>query len=58
MNSPKIYFIKNKEGKYYNSRDKIYYTNIIHANYERKREVLDELIKIDRFIGSEVYVTS
>ena len=54
-NSPKIYFIT-KDGKFYNSRDKHWYSSIIHANYERSRVVLDELIKMDRFIGSEVYV--
>lgn len=56
-NSPKIYFIT-KDGKFYNSRDKHWYSTITHANYERSRVVLDELIKIDRFIGSEVYVTT
>ncbi len=55
--SPKIFFIT-KDGKFYNSRDKHFYESIVHANYERKREVLDELIKIDRFVGCEVYVTT
>ena len=34
-NSPKIYFLKNSEGKYYNSRDKLFYTSITNANYDR-----------------------
>jgi hypothetical protein len=54
-NSPKIYFIT-KDNKFYNSRDSHWYENIVHANYERKRELLDQLIKIDKFIGSSVYV--
>jgi hypothetical protein len=55
--SPKIYFII-RDGKFYNSRDKHWYSTFIHANFERKREVLDEIIKFDKFIGCEVYVTS
>jgi hypothetical protein len=56
-NSPKLYFIT-KDGKFYNSRDKFYYPSMTNANYERKRDVLDELIKFDKFIGCEVYVTT
>lgn len=56
-NSPKIYFIT-KNGKFYNSRDKHWYSTFTHANFERKREVLDEIIKFDRFEGCEVYVTT
>jgi hypothetical protein len=56
--SPKIFFIQNQEGKFYNSRDKFWYSSITHANYERSRVILNELVKMDRFIGSEVYETT
>lgn len=57
MNSPKIYFIQ-KDGKFYNSRDKYWYTSFVNANYERSRKILDELIKMPKFEGCEVYETT
>lgn len=46
MNSPKIYFLKNKEGKFYNSRSNSYYPEIINANYERDKKGLEMLIEL------------
>ncbi len=56
--SPKIYFIQNSDGKFYNSRDKYYYSSLTNANYERSRSILDELIKIKKFDGCNVYETT
>lgn len=56
-NSPKIYFIA-KDDKYYNSRDNYWYSSFTNANYERSRKILDELIKLPKFEGCEVYETT
>lgn len=53
-NSPKIHFIK-KDGKFYNSRNQSYESNIIHANYERETNGLKMLLTLDRFKGAEIH---
>jgi hypothetical protein len=53
-NSPKIYFLKNNEGKFYNSRSKTYFTFVINANYERDKRILEALIE-HRFKDHEVH---
>lgn len=45
-NSPKIHFLKNSEGKFYNSRQKAYFVEIIHANYERDKKTMEMLIDV------------
>jgi hypothetical protein len=54
-NSPKLYFIK-RDGKYYNSRDKHWYSQFYHANYEKDRKGLDIMVKMDHLLGSEVVI--
>jgi hypothetical protein len=56
-NSPKIHFLKNSEGKFYNSRSKTYFPMFINANYERDRKVLDYLIQ-ERFTDHEVHTVT
>lgn len=46
MNSPKLHFLKNSEGKFYSSVQKTYHASVINANYNRNQKVLEELIKI------------
>lgn len=53
-NSPKIYFLKNSEGKFYNSKRGIYFSTIIHANFERSRNVLEFLIE-HKFKGHKIH---
>lgn len=53
-NSPKIHFLKNSEGKFYNSRSKTYFPFVINANFERDRKILDYLIT-ERFKDHEVH---
>lgn len=53
-NSPKIYFLKNSEGKFYNSRSKTYFPLVINANFERDKRVLESLISY-RFTNHEVH---
>lgn len=53
-NSPKIHFLKNSEGKFYNSRDRAYYPEIVNANYERNSKILETLIEL-KFKDHEVH---
>lgn len=53
-NSPKIYFLKNSEGKFYNSRKKTYFPEIVNANYEREKKGLELLIEL-KFKDHEVH---
>jgi len=57
MNSPKMYFIT-KDGKFFNSRDNHWYSNHIHANFERKKEGLEALLKTDKFKECEIFTTT
>lgn len=54
-NSPKLYFIQNAEGKFYNAKEKTYYSEIINANYEKNKKVTEELITLPRFAGCNVF---
>lgn len=54
-NSPKLYFIKNQEGKFYNAKERKYYSEIINANYELSKTSVKMIIKLDRFAGCEVH---
>ena len=45
-NSPKIYFLKNKEGKFYNSMQKAYFPSFINANYDRSPKAIETLIQL------------
>ena len=53
-NSPKIHFLKNKEGKFYNSREKTYYPSFINANYEKDKKGLELIIKL-KFPDHEIH---
>lgn len=53
-NSPKLYFLKNKEGKFYNSRQKAYFNSVINANYERDRKGLEMIIQL-KFKDHEIH---
>lgn len=44
-NSPKLYFLKNKENKFLNGKDKSFYSNIINATYEKKEQTVIDIIK-------------
>lgn len=55
MNSPKIYFLKNNEGKFYNSRSNSYYPEIVNANYERDYKVMQFLIE-NKFKGHKIHM--
>ena len=59
-NSPKIYFIKNAEGKFYNSVEKHFYPAIINANYEKKEANVKQILALglERFQGCEVHTTT
>jgi hypothetical protein len=39
-NSPKVYMIT-KDGKFYNSKDEYFYSNIVNANYEKNKKKLE-----------------
>lgn len=65
MNEPpaKIYFIRNEEGKFYNSKDGVWYSEMINANYERKSklEILRDVVKANsggKFTGCEIFETT
>lgn len=53
-NSPKIYFLKNKEGKFYNTIQKTYYTSIVNANYDRSPKQIEGLIEL-KFHDHEIH---
>lgn len=53
-NSPKIHFLKNSEGKFYNSRQKAYFPEIVNANYERDKKIIEILIEM-KFKDHEVH---
>lgn len=55
MNSPKIYFLKNAEGKFYNSRDRAFYSNIANANFERDLNTMKFIVKLDEFVNCEIH---
>ena len=54
-NSPKIHFVKNKEGKFYNARLKIFESNVIHGSYERDFKIANAYLGIERFKDCEVF---
>ena len=56
--SPKIYFIQNQEGKFYNSKDKVWYSNIINANYDRKKQEVQKVLELPVFKECTVYETT
>lgn len=47
MSSPKVYFIKNEEGKFYNSRDKHFYNDLINANYDKNKKGIEQQLIIN-----------
>jgi len=53
-NSPKIHFLKNSEGKFYNSRQRAYFPEIVNANYERDKKIIEILIEM-KFKDHEVH---
>jgi hypothetical protein len=57
-NSPKIHFLKNKEGKFYNAKEKTYYSEIINANYEKDKNITKALLKLPRFSECTVFTIS
>jgi len=54
-NSPKIHFIKNIDGKFYNAREEQFYSNFIHANYERNINIVKGYLILDRFSDCEIH---
>jgi hypothetical protein len=56
-NSPKIYFIE-KDGSFYNSRDGVWYSTFVLANYERSKKVLESILDFDKFKGCSIYETT
>jgi len=54
-NSPKIYFIKNIDGKFYNAREDEWYSNFIHANYERDIKVIKSYLGLAKFSDCEMH---
>lgn len=53
-NSPKIHFLKNSEGRFYNSRSKTYFPHVIHANYERDKKTMEMLVDV-KFKDHEIH---
>ncbi len=60
MNQPpaKIYFLRNSEGKFYNSRDSYWYSEMINANYDRDYKGLQQLLLTPKFQDCGVYETT
>ena len=54
-NSPKIYFIKNIDGKFNNAREEQWYSNFIHANYERDLPKIKSYLSLDKFSDCEIH---
>lgn len=52
--SPKIYFIKNIDGQYYNAREKQFYSNFIHANYEKDLKLISSYLTLPNFADCEI----
>lgn len=54
-NSPKAYLIT-KDGKFYNSKDEYFYSNIVNANYERNKKKLEAFMILNPvfFQGCEI----
>jgi len=55
MNSPKIYFLKNSDGKFYNSKEKTFYSSILNANYERDKPKMQAILSLPQFQCCEVH---
>ena len=55
MNSPKIYFLQNSEGKFYNSKEKIFYSVVLNANYERDYSKMQSILKLPQFQGCSIH---
>ena len=54
MSSPKVYFIT-KDGKFYNSKDKMFYSNIVNANYDKNKKGIEFLVENNPFFkGCEI----
>ena len=54
----KIHFIKNSNGKFYNSRDKLWYSEMINANYDKNIVGLKKLLEFDKFKYCEIHTTT
>lgn len=54
-NSPKIHFIKNIDGWFYNAREDQWYSNFIHANYERDLVQIKKYLSLDKFSACEIH---
>jgi len=55
MNSPKIYFLQNSEGKFYNSKEKTFYSSVLNANYERDYPKMKLILNLPQFQGCIIY---
>jgi len=55
MNSPKIYFLKNSEGKFYNSKDEVFYSSIYNANYDRDYKKMQAVLKLPIFQNCSIH---
>jgi len=55
MNSPKIYFLKNSEGKFYNSKDQIFFRSIYNANYDRDYKKMQAVLKLPIFQNCTIH---
>lgn len=56
--SPKIYFLQNSEGRFYNSKHKTFHNSVLNANYERDKVKMKELLELPQFQGCEIYEIS
>jgi hypothetical protein len=52
--SPKLYFLKNSEGKFFNSKYKNFST-ILNANYERDKVRMQSILNLPQFQGCEIH---
>ncbi len=55
VNSPKLYLLKNIDGKFYNAREEQWYSNFIHANYERNLNVIKGYLNLAKFADCEIH---
>lgn len=54
-NSPKIYLLKNQKGKFYNSKDDVFYSEIINANYDKDKNRVRALLSLPKFANCELH---
>lgn len=60
MNQPpsKIYFLRNNDGKFYNSSDGVWYSEKVNAIYDKNYSKMLEVLKMDKFSDCGIYETT